>query len=259
MPNDFKTATVDAHKAPIQWLLGPVGLNQVIPTGVWTPVVFGAVGGRPDEIRANDRYIGAETTIHANSNGATLPQGTINVENLERGMWPLPTSQAYQYGYVIHDTGKFQVFRYTGVNRPASGPHQLTGCTLGNVTLATGDVVRWAGVNLFQSESDLANWNLFQQVVGVKWQASDSGTIRCLRAASPFLGGTAEVWYGTDITPNAAAPDGVQRQAMTGQPGGVGTAVNIAQVYHDATGNLELVDGLLDAPIVMCAGLGASY
>jgi len=76
-------------------------------------------------------YIGAygnTTTIAAASNGASLPQGTINVAS---------TSGASSSGaaFVVTSTG-MQMILYTGITATT-----LTGCTQGTGTMATGGAV----------------------------------------------------------------------------------------------------------------------
>lgn len=72
---------------------------------------------------------GAQTTIAAGSDGAALPQGTINVAST--------TGFAASGNLIVVSTTGFQNVAYTGT----SGGTQFTGCTGGAGTLKTSDVV----------------------------------------------------------------------------------------------------------------------
>lgn len=74
------------------------------------------------------------TTIASGSNGATLPQATINVASTTG----FPTKGAIQ---IFNGGVLLATVNYTGT----SGGNQFTGCTGGTGTLATGQVVTWAG------------------------------------------------------------------------------------------------------------------
>lgn len=93
------------------------------------------------------------TTIAIGSNGASLPQGTINVLNTTGFATPGIAS-------IVSSNG-VQIVSYTGT----SGGNQLTGCTGGSGTLTTGNTVT-ADINLTlpQISGNLGN----NQIITIK-------------------------------------------------------------------------------------------
>ncbi len=116
---------------PLVFWQHPVSVT--IPNDIWTPLPFNSLQSTIGPLSAWTSYVPASTTIAAGSNGAVLPQGTINVAS---------TAGFASSGYlVVRISGTDRVVRYTGLNAT-----QFTGCTLGVGTLATGQAIAQANV-----------------------------------------------------------------------------------------------------------------
>lgn len=84
-------------------------------------------------------FLGVATTIAAGSNGASLPQTTINVASTTG----FPTSGTF---YLMSNQGN-QLITYTGLNAT-----QFTGCTGGTGTMSTGGQVTSASLPTFGTD-----------------------------------------------------------------------------------------------------------
>lgn len=110
------------------------GAQPVSYTGVGTTTLTGCTNGTGNTSSGGSVFTAFSpasnyTTIAAGSNGASLPQTTINVASTAG----FPTAG---YMYVTTSTG-FQVVTYTGT----SGGNQFTGCTGGTGSMTTGNAV----------------------------------------------------------------------------------------------------------------------
>lgn len=109
---------------------------------LFAPGGFANTGGSPtsDYITFPSNFTGVATTIAIGSNGATLPQGTINV---------LSTTGFSATGTILVTTSTgVSTVTYTGL----SGGTQFTGCTGGTGTMTTGGQVSSTSLLAFGSD-----------------------------------------------------------------------------------------------------------
>lgn len=116
------------------YIVTTTGAQPVSYTGVGATTLTGCTNGTGNTSSGGSVFTSFSpasvyTSIAAGSNGAVLPQTTINVTTTTG----FPTSG---YVYVTTTTG-FQVVTYTGV----SGGNQFTGCSGGTGTMSTGNAV----------------------------------------------------------------------------------------------------------------------
>lgn len=129
--------------------------SQSIPVATWTTVAF--------DLETNDNAAihstsAAATTIAAASNGAALPQGTINVAS---------TSGFASSGFItVVISSTRRLVAYTGTTATT-----FTGCTLGVGTMSTGGAVAQVYPSLTSDVSGIL-WN---QAIVTGWEAINTG------------------------------------------------------------------------------------
>ena len=250
---------------PYQWLQGgrfaADDINQSIPSGVYVPVHWGQV--YTDEFQTRPTY--TSTTITAASDAQVLTTaGPNTIEVADASVLETPGTLTPKW-LVIRDMSAspniFQIVKYTGISigTGAGGVDQITGCSLSNLTLATGDTVRQAEPNVFSTATvppyGADSTYLFQMVVALCWASSSAGPIRRVRynAIIDFAGTPLDlVVFQNDNSPIDAPAEG-QFQQLTGQPGiGAGPRpADIIEVYQDTASNLNLLRPGIHAPIIM--------
>lgn len=214
-------------------LIGPVaqapyifwqhGDDVTIPTGVWTPLPWNVTRTSKGDW---DDYTAASTTVAAGSNGAALPQGTINVAS---------TSGFASAGFlIINIGGTDRVVRYTGT----SGGNQFTGGTLGVGTMTTGDAVAQARVVVRFPLNCIVN-----AVTEVKWASNATG-VRGIRfhQIDPTFG---ELFIlGHTVTGAVAATDPLLHIQAVEQPGGIVASNSgfFVEAYQSSGGPLDSVE-----------------
>lgn len=220
-----------------------------VPDGVWVPQPWNLP--ITDPFGLSPGYHAFTTTIAAGSNGAVLPQGTINVASTTG----FPTS-----GYlVIADppgTGVDTVCGYTGKTSTS-----FTGCNstsqtiphtdISTGTLATGQVV--TGANCRFSLWTPLIWN---GVASFAWAANDCGKrkVRWRDGTSPYFfpGITADVWTtgeNKQHTPSSMQPASFSNVA-DGNP-------FYLELYQSSGAVLNaLTDGIESPLLMLCFGAG---
>lgn len=129
-----------------------------IPDDGWSPVPFNVrrlVTGES----VLDGFVAASTTIAAGSNGAALPQATIDVDS---------TEEFSAWGYILIRVGTTdRVVQYSAKNAT-----QFLGCTFGVGTLTTGDAVRQGLVDILPPRGQIlgviAEWAWVSNATGVR-------------------------------------------------------------------------------------------
>lgn len=143
--------------------------DLAVPTGVWTPIPWNAcypssVSGSAtgaDEFGITPDLQDANTTIAVASNGAVLPQATINVAD---------TTGFASAGYLVitgpPGSGDDTIVSYTGVTATTftgcNSAYRGGGVGISSGTLATGQVVRQANVEWTYPTGYL--WNAIVEV-----------------------------------------------------------------------------------------------
>ena len=135
-----RTITAATNASPIQITTGVANalvtgqvvtisgvLGNTAANGTWVITVINSTTFTLNGSTGNGVFVGA-TTIASGSNGATLPQATINVVSTTG----FPTSGSI---YVTTSTG-VSLVNYTGTNAT-----QFTGCTSGTGVMSTGGAV----------------------------------------------------------------------------------------------------------------------
>lgn len=226
--------------------------DVAIPNNVWTPLPWnspyvGAIAGQvvgADEFGVTPNLQAASTTIAAASNGAVLPQATINVADTS-----LMTATGYAVITGPPGAGDDTIFSYTGKTGTTftgcNSAYRGGGVGISTGTLATGQVVRQANVEwtfptgyLWMLVADVAFDNIATTAYfGVRHRAIDN-TFN-FPVASQHHG-------GINITS--------QHGQVSVQPGAEGTGTPSRIEVIQVTGGVKLskVDGI-QAPSLMQA------
>lgn len=252
---DTYTLTSDGTS---KWVVTYAGLRRpylwfshqravALPTGKWVPlpwnnVVLDAFGIAP--------YGGVEasTTIAVASNGAALPQTTINVADTSAfassGFLTITGPPAAGKDTVVAYTGKTAT-TFTGCNSAVRGCD--TGISTG--TLATSQVVRQAFV-----ECDPPTGYLYAGIAGVCFENVPTTARNKVRFVTPDGAFNLPVTTQSQLGTNEAKGH-VMVPCQPGLATEVTTAYNRIDAYQDSGGVLySVVDGF-QAPIVMMAFL----
>lgn len=207
---------------------------QTLPSGVWTPVAWNALLSSVPNAAEWTTYVPASTTIAAGSNGAVLPVGTINVVSTTG--FAAATSTAPRY-LVVRISGTDRVVMYTGM----SGGTQFTGCTLGVGTLATGQAIAQANVELVTPLGAVG-----AMIAELAWASNGTGGRWTRLRAVDALGPGIHLNGGTGFAAAIASTDPLIRSVAQEQP-----IPNPAQRFriegHQTSG------GPLDSPIDQAA------
>jgi hypothetical protein len=221
---------MNPSRRPYIWYQHPRAI--AIPNNTWTPIPWDT--NRVDTSNSHPGYT-ASTTIAAGSNGAALPQSTINVAD---------TSAFSSTGYlVITISGNDTVVGYTGKTATT-----FTGCNtapdagISTGTLATGQTVAQSNVVFVINTPYL--WNL---VAEVAFDSSATGVrgmrVRDMTAPFYFPGATNYVG-GLGIS--------LQHMQVAMQPGFLATTVTRIEVYQNSGGVLNVaLDGLQSPSLMM--------
>jgi len=204
-------------------------LTQVVRNNVWEPLNL-------------DRHLttvgdwgtttSGTTTIAAGSNGAILPQATINLASV--APLDVPLSASFPEYVTVTIGGKVTVISYTGIN---VGANQITGCAGGSGTLTTGDVVSKGHVNWTPPRGTVVN--AIAEVAFAANAAGDRGIrFRIHDGLFNFSGGTK-----TERAANGVHH--VQSCEQPADPVAPGACVRL-EVFQDS-------GGPLDAPLVSLA------
>jgi hypothetical protein len=202
---------------------------QTVPDDLWAPAAWNlrrvTVGDGWTEFTSP----APTTAIAVGSDAAELPQGTIHVDD---------TTDFDPAGYLaIEVTGTDRIVRYTGTTATS-----FTGCTFGVGTLATGQTVRQALVEVALPPTG-DNGTLAALVAEVAFEANPTGSrgIRVMFLPFGFPGATSRV---------AAAPDGTTHVQTAEEPaaGPESAATHRIEVYQSSGGPLDSVVDVLAAP-----------
>lgn len=239
-----------------QWLVGWGGTigdggssnsaeDQLIPNSTWTPLVWGQRVG--DEFGTNRGLDGVSTTVTAGSNGQVMNNTAKTINVADASGFPTPTATQFEWATIQDSNGDLQVVRYTGKTATT-----LTGCTGGSMTLATGDVVAPAPVNIFGIPHQDDTY-LIQQVVNIIWAGNSTGARRLrYKVYDGFFNFTI---YGSDVPGLDIAGDGSvgQQHQMTGQPGVIGGSSNrhVIEVWQNSGAALKVLGVGIESPIIM--------
>lgn len=132
-------------------------VTQAIPNNTWTNLGWSI---RDDSTGGAGALTSASTTITAGSNGAALPQATINVASTA----DFPTS-----GFLLINgppgASTTTLVQYTGKTATT-----FTGCTLGSGNMATGHVVTHAN-----AEINLPVDGMYNLAAQILWPANSTG------------------------------------------------------------------------------------
>ncbi len=213
-------------------------VSQTVPNNTWTPLILGSNrASRPNRKSWTDnKFVAASTTVAAGSNGAVLPQGTINVADTTGGGNPKLAFATSGY-LAMRIGGTDRVVRYTGKTATS-----FTGATLGVGTMTTGDQVRQACVEFKPPFPALV-----VATAEVKWANDATATgVRGIRFNANQFGLVA----GTTVIGAAVAANPVLHVQTTEQPAfALGSPTNFVEVFQSSGGNLDSVfDNQLDAP-----------
>jgi len=236
--------TEHGSRRPVLWYSRTRDL--AIPSGVWIPHAWNR--NYLDNTDDYQNLAATTTTIAAGSNGAVLPQGTINVASTA-----LFKTSGWIEVRTVDDSpgpGLGTVARYTGKTATS-----FTGCNtapwvgISTGTMATGMLVEQAYVGIENAAS-----YLYFTVFGASFSANATG-YRAIRFAADFFGGVASFADGQDVPALNIANQHLQ---VTMQPAaGTGTAPQYLQVFQNSGTVLRsTVDGLT-TPIIMQGHLSA--
>ncbi len=205
-------------------------VNQVVANNVWTPIAWDTVRFDHDDL--HNGYTAA-TTIAAGSNGAALPQGTINVAS---------TTGFLSAGHLaVRISGKDTVVAYTGITSTT-----FTGCTLGSGTLATSQPIRQVQCSMFE------NGRLHSSIFEACFAANATGgrAVRIVDVTTGFPMAQA----GPFAVPNEAT-----HVQVTMQDGGSAVQPTRFEVKQTSGGALDVVVDGLQSPSLMRIPLGPYY
>ena len=140
--------------------------NQLLArdlSGYSLHIMSGPNSGSTIAISSNTFFTGT-TTIAAGSNGAALPQATINVAT---------TAGFPQSGQIlIRISGADQIISYTGITATS-----FTGCSGGTGTLATGQAVQFASVITVPAQSAAFTTSTVFRLITPVWYVNTGGTL----------------------------------------------------------------------------------
>lgn len=143
-----------------------VTINQLLARdlrGYSIHVLSGANAGSTIAITSNTTWTGS-TTIAAGSNGAALPQATINVASTAN--FP-PSGQ-----FFVDISGTRQLITYTGITATS-----FTGCSGGTGTLATSQVVQFASSITFAAQASAFTTASVIRLIAPSFYVLGAGTL----------------------------------------------------------------------------------
>ena len=212
-------------------------------------VHFTAVGGGASGYAVNTQYkVKAVPTANTFTIGLESGGAAIAGTGDSTGTWTLARS-------VI------QVVKYTGISTGTGdgGNDQLTGVSLGNLSLTTANRIAQAACRVVANPAEVNGYYLLQQSLCVAFEYSGAGNAREIRytARTNFLDIAALdiVVFRNDAAPMAGGSGKGQHLQLAGQPGVTDPLItgHIIEVYQDTGSNLDLVGNGLAAPIIMQA------
>ena len=235
---DLTVAGTLKARHPLVFWQHPV--SQTVPNATWTPVAWNSL---LSTVGSWTSYVPASTTIAVGSNGAVLPQGTINVAD---------TSTFAAAGYiVVRISGTDRVIQYTSKNAT-----QFLGCTFGVGTLATSQAVAQANVEF--NMPDFPPGTVGPLIAETAWSSNGTGGRWTRLRALNALGAGFHLNGGTGYAAAIASTDPLIRSVCTEQPAFKGAGIpSRIEVHHTAGGgvNLDLPIDQLAAPRLVVQAL----
>lgn len=264
--NTYLVAQVDPEvyaAPPWQFIQGT--RNQIIPTGEFAPVHFdqvndatsASVASHHDGFYTGRGFFDVMTTVAAGSNSQALSNLTSDTLNVaSTAGFPTPSATSYEYAVVfdVSDSFKCQVVRYTGKTATTlTGIGTVSGAPTGSITVATGDAVAPAHVNITGRPrvSFGADTHYLTQSIGqVIWENEATtpttlDTIRRMRfEVNTTIGGSAVLvpYWRADLPGFDAPTPGLIHQIVA-QPGATPSSSewSILTVYQNSGAALEIV------------------
>ena len=224
-------------KHPLVFWQHPV--TQTLPNAAWSPMAWNSLLSTVGE--GWTTYVPASTTIAVGSNGAVLPQATINLTD---------ASGLAAAGYTaIRISGKDTVVQYTSHNAT-----QILGCTGGSGTLATGQAVAQANV-----EFNMPVNTVGPLIAELAWASSATGLRGTRLRALNALGAGFHLNGGTDVrAAGVASADPLIRSIANEQPAYKGATIPLRiEGYQSSTGPLDVLVDQLAAPRLVIQALSA--
>ncbi|HYF45287.1 MAG TPA: hypothetical protein VD926_03690, partial [Acidimicrobiales bacterium] len=234
---------------PYSWWQHPNDL--VVPTGVWTPVPWNLYGhaasgqaAGADEFGVNPAVHQITTTIAAGSDAAALPQATINVADASAfsstGWIVITGPPGAGDDTIVSYTGKTAT-SFTGCNSSLRGG----GTGISSGTLATGQVVTQAGVEMFYPTGYL--WMTIAEVAlaNVPTTSYIGLRYRTTKASAFFVPIATHHTAGINIA--------LQHIQMSVQPGALPDTGHVVEVFHNAGSNVLLKKDGIQSPSLMQA------
>jgi hypothetical protein len=232
-----KQGAVEDVAAPrYQWWTNQ-SAGMIIATGVWTPIDWTHPITDLDGLHGG---LTGTTTIAAGSNGAALPQATINVVDTSTFIAASASDPAW-IAIRLAD-GKDRVIQYTGMTATT-----FTGCTLGVGSLATSQAVRQANCKVFTGPKFHAS------IAECAFAANATGGrgIRFRDTGSPFF------FVGGQTGPVAIPNVITHLQVCMQTVGNIdGTGANTVEVFQSSGGALEVILEGISSPSLMAIPLG---
>lgn len=218
-------------------------ISQVLANATWTPIAFDRRISEVGSGWSSLPMTPAATTIAAGSDGALLPQGTINVVSTA-GFKAATTSSL---GYLcVRISGKDTVVQYTGQTATS-----FTGCTFGSGTLAIGQAVTQANV-----EFSLPVRTLGPLVAELAWASSAIGLRGTRMRSLHSLGAGIHLNGATDVrAAGVASTDPLIRSTCAEQPAWLASGPYRIEGYQSSGGPLDCAPDQLAAPRLVIQAL----
>jgi hypothetical protein len=226
--------------------------DLMVPSGVWTPLPWQVYQSDPYEL--NPRLEAATTTIAAGSNGAALPQGTINVASTaafaSAGYLVITGPPGANIDTVISYTGKTAT-TFTGCNSAYRG----VGVGTGTGTLATGQTV--AQGNVEQTATGGLYLGMFVCEVSFDSIPTTNYCGLRLRQVDNFFNFAVATQHQPGM--NISKANGGQHVQMAVQPGENGTSTLRLEAYQNSGSAKAIIKDLIQSPSLMQVWLTADH